>query len=223
MMHKRQQALSVRLQSLCPDNRVDHFVDMPVLYGQVDSLESVMHHLQVHDDIQMNMLLDLCVVDRLHYGLDEWVGVQGTSQGYDRARTPLDQQELTQEIDRFEVVYHLLSTIHNHRVRVKVALNDAFTLVPSVTGIWPNANWYEREAFDLFGIRFINHPDLRRILTDYGFVGYPMRKDFPLQGRVELRYDAALARCLYEPVTLDNRVSTPKVIRRDDDRLSITE
>ena len=223
MMHKRQHALSVRLKTLCPDNRVDYHTNMPVLYGEVDSLESIMQHLQAHDDLQMNMLLDLCVVDRLHYGVDEWVGVQGTSQGYDRARTPLDQQALIQEKGRFEVVYHLLSTTHNHRARVKVSLNDASTLVPSMTGIWPNANWYEREAFDLFGIRFINHPDLRRILTDYGFVGYPMRKDFPLQGRVELRYDASLARCLYEPVTLENRVSTPKVIRRDDDRLSITE
>jgi len=85
--------------------------------------------------------------------------------------------------------------------------------VPSVTGIWPNANWYEREAFDLFGVRFSGHPGLRRLITDYGFIGYPMRKDFPLEGRVEMRYDAALARCLYEPVSVKNRVSVPKVIR----------
>ena len=222
-MRKRHHVLFDQLRSLYPDNTVDRNADMPVIHAVVDGLESIMCHLQKHDDIQMNMLLDLCVVDRLHYGQDEWVGVQGTSQGYDRARTPLDQQSLTLDCNRFEVVYHLLSTTHNHRLRVRVPLSDASVPVPSVTGIWPNANWYEREAFDLFGIRFANHPDLRRILTDYGFVGYPMRKDFPLQGRVELRYDAALARCLYEPVTLDNRVSTPKVIRRDDDRLSIKE
>ena len=118
---------------------------------------------------------------------------------------------------RFAVVYHLLSTTHNWRLRVRAYLDDAFPLVGSVIDVWPAANWFEREAFDLFGIVFDNHPDLRRILTDYGFVGHPLRKDFPLNGEVEMRYDATQGRVIYEPVSIDNRITVPRV-RRDDFR-----
>ena len=118
---------------------------------------------------------------------------------------------------RFAAVYHLLSTTRNWRLRVRALLDDAFPLVGSVVEVWPAANWFEREAFDLLGIVFDGHPDLRRILTDYGFVGHPLRKDFPLNGEVEMRYDAEQGRVIYEPVSIENRISVPRV-RRDDFR-----
>jgi NADH-quinone oxidoreductase subunit C len=114
---------------------------------------------------------------------------------------------------RFAVVYHLLSLEHNWRLRLKAFVEDQDPRIGSVCEIWRCANWYEREAFDLFGILFINHPDLRRILTDYGFVGYPFRKDFPLSGNVEVRYDAHQQRVIYQPITITPRVLVPKVIR----------
>lgn len=116
---------------------------------------------------------------------------------------------------RFATVYHLLSLSNNHRVRIKVFLSEEKLIVPSVISIWPSANWYEREAFDLYGIMFSGHPDLRRILTDYGFAGHPFRKDFPLIGNVEVRYDAKAQRVIYHPVSITPRVLEPKVIRTD--------
>lgn len=133
----------------------------------------------------------------------------------------VDYSDFPQAVDvlqrRFAVVYHLLSTTHNWRLRVRAHLDDEFPLVGSVIDVWPAANWFEREAFDLLGIVFDNHPDLRRILTDYGFVGHPLRKDFPLNGEVEMRYDAVQGRVIYEPVSIENRISVPRV-RRDDFR-----
>src|SRR5207247_2004151 len=116
---------------------------------------------------------------------------------------------------RFGVVYHLLSYQHNHRVRLRAFADGEPPMVDSVIDIWESANWFEREVFDLYGILFKGHPDLRRILTDYGFVGHPFRKDFPLIGNVEMRYDATLARCVYEPVSIRPRTLVPKVIRKD--------
>jgi NADH-quinone oxidoreductase subunit C len=115
---------------------------------------------------------------------------------------------------RFAVVYHLLSLANNQRVRVRCfAPDDDFPVLPSVIDIWPSANWYEREAFDFFGIVFEGHPDLRRILTDYGFIGHPFRKDFPLSGNVEMRYDPEQGRVIYQPVTIEAREVTPRIIR----------
>ena len=116
---------------------------------------------------------------------------------------------------RFAVVYHLLSIQNNHRIRVKTFAPDEMPVVDSVINIWASANWYEREAFDFFGILFEGHPDLRRILTDYGFIGHPFRKDFPLIGNVEMRYDAEKQRVVYEPVSIEPRVLVPKVVRED--------
>lgn len=116
---------------------------------------------------------------------------------------------------RFAVVYHLLSVTKNHRMRIRVLLDEEVPLVDSVIPIWNSANWFEREAFDLFGIMFEGHPDLRRILTDYGFVGHPFRKDFPLTGNVEMRYDLEKKRVVYQPVTIENRVLVPRVYRDD--------
>ena len=151
----------------------------------------------LHDqpDLCFEQLIDLCGVDYLDYGKDDArANAGGTG-------------------PRFAVVYHLLSVSHNHRLRVVVRLEEESLTVDSVIDIWPVADWFEREAFDLFGIIFIGHPDLRRLLTDYGFVGHPFRKDFPLSGHVEMRYDEEKGRVVYEPVSIEPRVTVPRVIR----------
>jgi NADH-quinone oxidoreductase subunit C len=168
-------------------------------------------------------LIDLCGVDYLTYGDTEWDVVTASRTGFSRAvqRDDVDPFDFgeTEAVagakgKRFAVVIHLLSVSHNFRVRVRTWCDDNnFPVVPSLTGVWSSANWYEREAFDLFGILFDGHPDLRRILTDYGFVGHPFRKDFPLIGQVEMRYDDELQRVVYEPVSIDPRVLVPRVIR----------
>jgi NADH-quinone oxidoreductase subunit C len=140
-------------------------------------------------------LMDLCGVDYLDYGKESPAG--------------------SRIGPRFAVAYHLLSLKHNHRIRLRAWLDDEMPLIASVTGIWNSASWYEREAFDLFGIVFEGHPDLRRILTDYGFVGHPFRKDFPLIGQVEMRYDPKKQRVVYQPVSIEPRVLVPRVIREE--------
>ena len=147
--------------------------------------------------LAFDTLIDLCGIDYLTYG-----------------------DELSRKSNfknrRFAVIYHLLSVDRNHRLRVRVlAENNDFPVVDSVTDIWPVANWFEREAFDLYGIVFTYHPDLRRILTDYGFIGNPFRKDFPITGHVEMRYDAEQKRVIYQPVTIEPREVTPLVIREE--------
>lgn len=161
-------------------------------------------------------LLDVCGIDYLHYGLDDWETQTATESGFSRGTTSQPIRANPRQPTRFAVVYHLLSFTQNHRIRLRVNLpNETELMVDSVVDIWPSANWFEREAFDLFGILFKGHPDLRRILTDYGFVGHPFRKDFPLIGKVEARYDARLQRVIYEPVSIEMRVLEPKVIRHD--------
>ena len=147
-----------------------------------------------HDPaVRFEELIDLCGVDYSGFGEGRWKG------------------------RRFAVVSHLLSLAHNWRLRLRVfAPDDDFPVVDSLTGVWPNADWYEREAFDLFGIMFTGHADLRRILTDYGFIGHPFRKDFPLSGNVEMRYDPEQKRVIYQPVTIEPREITPRVIREDE-------
>ncbi|HSX20811.1 MAG TPA: NADH-quinone oxidoreductase subunit C [Gammaproteobacteria bacterium] len=171
--------------------------------------------LQLRDavDLQFNQLIDLCGVDYLTYGIDDWATNTSTFEGFSRGVMPEATPKNKHEGGRFAVVYHLLSTVMNHRLRVKVFAPGDPPMLPSVINIWQSANWYEREAFDMFGILFDDHPDLRRLLTDYGFVGHPFRKDFPLIGQVEMRYDAAQQRVVYEPVTIAPRTLTPKVIR----------
>jgi|AntRauTorckE5430_2_1112549.scaffolds.fasta_scaffold00038_12 NADH-quinone oxidoreductase subunit C len=158
-------------------------------------------------------LLDLCVVDYLCYGVSQW-DTQGSTQGFSRAQVQPVLDESDWRGSRFVVVCHFLSLAKKERLRLKISLDDDLTM-PSLTNIWPCANWYEREAFDLFGVLFTDHPNLNRILTDYGFVGHPMRKDFPQIGHVELRYDGETESCVYEPVTIEARVSVPKVVRKD--------
>ena len=162
-----------------------------------------------------NELIDLCGVDYLYFGKYDWETEAATEDGFSRGVELKEYTEFPWEKPRFAVVYHLLSTALNHRMRVKVFLHEDNLLIPSVEDIWKAANWFEREAYDLYGILFENHPDLRRILTDYGFIGHPFRKDFPISGHVEMRYDAQQERVIYEPVDIEPRVLVPKVIRLD--------
>lgn len=163
-------------------------------------------------------LIDLCGVDYLDYGQANWETFKAPNSGFSRGVFDFAQEETSDSLDmdrRFAVVYHLLSIEHNLRIRIKVYPdNTQMPIVDSVITIWNCANWFEREAFDLFGILFNGHPDLRRILTDYGFIGHPLRKDFPLIGHVEMRYDSEKGRVIYEPVSIENRVNVPRVIRQ---------
>lgn len=181
-----------------------------------ESLLILCHYLRDTPEFDFKQLMDVCGVDYLHYGVDDWATESTTETGFGRGVLAHPERVTTAKPNRFAVVYHLLSLTHNHRLRLRVSLPDEQELmVDSVIHVWPAANWFEREAFDLFGILFKGHPDLRRILTDYGFVGHPFRKDFPLIGKVEARYDAKQKRVVYEPVSIEARILEPKVIRRD--------
>ncbi len=175
--------------------------------------------LRDEDEFQFEMLIDICGIDYLSYGQAEWQTDDATSTGFSRAAVPeniVPDADTIFEPRRFAVVYHLLSISWNRRVRLRVFPGTANPpIVPSVVDVWAGANWYEREAFDLFGILFEGHPDLRRILTDYGFIGHPFRKDFPVIGNVETRYDPDRGRVIYQPVSIEPRTLVPKVIRDD--------
>jgi NADH-quinone oxidoreductase subunit C len=172
--------------------------------------------------LMFEQLIDVTVVDYSQFRLETWQTHSATDTGFSRARTaPAPAEEPTPPPRpaagaRFAVVYHLLSVSNNQRLRVRVKCeSDEEPVVDSVVEIWASANWFEREAFDLFGVFFREHPDLRRILTDYGFVGHPFRKDFPLIGNVEVRYDEDKKRVVYQPVSIEPRVLVPRVIRDD--------
>ncbi|SMN16677.1 NADH-ubiquinone oxidoreductase chain C [uncultured Candidatus Thioglobus sp.] len=167
--------------------------------------------LKLRDKLEFDTLMDLCGVDYLTYGQSEWAG-DASNSGYSRGRSAQGGEDRHQQ--RFAVVYHLLSVSKNYRIRVKAFVDEAEPIIKSVTDIWASADWYEREAFDLMGILFENHTDLRRILTDYGFVGHPLRKDFPMIGEVEMRYDEELGRVVYEKVSIEPNISVPRVIRK---------
>jgi len=180
--------------------------------------------LRDHEDLAFEQLTDLCGMDYLGYGQTEWETGEATRSGFSRGvegkgpgRFRWPEQPFTGEVkNRFAVVVHLLSFRHNRRLRLRTFAVDAdFPIVPSLVETWNSANWYEREAFDLYGIIFEGHPDLRRILTDYGFSGHPFRKDFPLIGNVTVRYDETKKRVIYEPVEIEPRVGVPRVIRSD--------
>ncbi len=163
--------------------------------------------------------IDLCVVDYLSYGQAEWSTEQATGTGFSRGveRGPvIADYESEFDARRFAVVVHLLSTSNNTRVRIKTFTGTSNPpIVASLVDVWPGVNWFEREAFDLFGVLFEGHPDLRRLLTDYGFIGHPFRKDFPLTGNVEVRYDPEQGRVAYQPVSIEERTLVPRVIRDD--------
>jgi NADH-quinone oxidoreductase subunit C len=182
--------------------------------------------LRDDEAFRFEQLVDLSGVDYSQYGRAEWqtegASRAGFSRGVDEAATT-GRLQFGDELEslvipgrRFAAVSHLISYALNRRLRLRVfAADDDFPIVPTLTTVWASADWYEREAFDLFGILFSDHPDLRRILTDYGFVGHPFRKDFPLVGNVEMRYDPERERVVYEPVSIEPRVLVPRVIRED--------
>lgn len=189
-----------------------------------ERLIEVARALRDEKPFRFQQLTDLCGVDYLSYGQSEWEtdavtdtgfsrGVEGAGPGrFDWAHRPRPAGIA----NRFAAVVHLLSLDQNVRLRLRCfAADDSFPVVPSLTDVWSGANWFEREAFDLYGIVFEGHPDLRRILTDYGFVGHPFRKDFPLIGNVEVRYDPDKGRVVYEPVSIEPRVGVPRVVRED--------
>jgi NADH-quinone oxidoreductase subunit C len=186
-------------------------------------LVEVANGLRDDDDLQIDQLIDVCGVDYLTYGDVEWKTESATESGFSRGveRKPviLDESD-TFDARRFAVVYHLMSVKNNVRLRLRVYTGESNPpIVPSLVPVWSSANWFEREAFDLFGILFEGHPDLRRIMTDYGFIGHPFRKDFPLSGNVEVKYDADKGRVVYQPVSIEERTLVPRVIR-DDNRYS---
>ena len=188
-----------------------------------DDLLEVAKALRDEPEFAFDLLVDICGVDYLTYGSVEWTtesaSESGFSRGVERESVILDESD-TFDPERFAVVYHLLSIKNNFRVRLRLYTGESNPpIVKSVVDIWNSANWYEREAFDLFGVLFDGHPDLRRILTDYGFIGHPFRKDFPLIGNVEVKYDADKGRVAYQPVSIEPRTLVPKVIR-DDNRYS---
>jgi NADH-quinone oxidoreductase subunit C len=193
-MNAKLEAISERLATLLEGRDFsvhEHVGELTLVIPRAEML-SVMRILRDDYNLNFEQLIDVCGVDYQSYGDGVWQG------------------------KRFAAVYHLLSVNKNQRLRVRVfAEDDDFPVVDSVIEIWPSANWFEREAFDLFGILFEGHPDLRRILTDYGFVGHPFRKDFPLSGYVEMRYDPDQKRVVYQPVSIEEREITPRTIRED--------
>jgi len=224
LSEKLQEVLSSKIQSLVVDcNEV-------TIEVSPDDLVSVATTLRDHEELAFEQLIDLCGVDYIAYGQTEWATESSSNAGFSRGVEGADAGRLrfgdelnTDHADkrRFASVIHLISYRHNTRLRIRsFAKDNEFPVVPSVIDVWNSANWYERESFDLFGIVYENHPDLRRILTDYGFVGHPFRKDFPLVGNVEMRYDPEQQRVIYEPVSIEPRVLVPRVIREDNRYLS---
>ncbi|MDQ3730756.1 MAG: NADH-quinone oxidoreductase subunit C [Pseudomonadota bacterium] len=209
----------------------DAVSDCAVAFGEISltvppgNLLTVARSLRDEPDFKFEMLIDLAGVDYLAYGIDEWATDEATNQGFSRGVEEASfgrfsfkdaPPPLKHAGPRFAVAYHLLSISRNERLRLKVYCeDDDAPVVDSITDVWASADWFEREAFDLYGILFDGHPDLRRILTDYGFMGHPFRKDFPLIGNVEMRYDPEQGRVIYQPVTIEPRVLVPKVIRDD--------
>jgi len=201
--------------------RLESLPDEVAIECAPEALLAVATALRDHPQLGFDVLIDLAGVDYLHYGRSEWKTLSATGSGFSRGvnRDRGNEAAVSAEVApgrRFAVAVQLLSVRLNRRLRLKVfcADNDE-PMIDSLVGVWASANWFEREAFDLFGILFKGHPDLRRILTDYGFIGHPFRKDFPLIGNVEVRYDPVKQRVVYEPVSIEPRTLVPRVIRHD--------
>lgn len=219
-MADTQQTLLDKLQRSFGDSLLSSSIAQRELTIEIATIQVIRLMTRLRDEFGFEQLMDLCGVDYAKYGQTDWQTEEASSDGFSRAvQTTTQPNNLSNNLwqkPRFAVVYHLLSIQHNCRLRVKVfADNDDLPKLSSVVPIWRSADWYEREAFDLFGILFEGHPDLRRILTDYGFIGHPFRKDFPISGYVEMRYDPEQGRVIYEPVSIEPRVLVPRVIRQD--------
>jgi NADH-quinone oxidoreductase subunit C len=201
----------------------DKLKPLPVVRGDVafevatQDLLAVCQDLRSDASLSFEQLVDLSGIDYLDYGKEEWRTASSTTTGFSRGVDRIREfGGGEQNTARFAVVYQLLSVTHNWRLRLRCFTQEGEPpVIDSVINIWASANWYEREAFDLYGILFKGHPDLRRLLTDYGFIGYPFRKDFPLIGNVEVKYDPAKGRVVYQPVTIEPRTLVPRVIRDD--------
>ena len=225
-MSDRKQQLAEALRAAFADSVESVEVNFAEVTVEVSPDNLIDVATRLRDEHEFQQLVDVCGVDYSQYGRDEWQTEEATRAGFSRGVEVVSttgRLRFGDELDavstrgrRFAAVYHLISFTQNQRLRLRVyAADDDFPVIPTVTGIWQVANWYEREAFDLFGIMFTGHPDLRRILTDYGFVGHPFRKDFPLVGHVEMRYDPERERVVYEPVSIQPRVLVPRVMRED--------
>ena len=210
-------SLGNELRLVCGERLVLHTSANGEITAEVPTAELLAIALQLREapSLKFELLVDVAGVDYLDYGRSEWQTEQASGSGFSRGVNEAAGHTLRDQ-RRFAVVYQLLSLTHNRRLRLRAwCEGEEDPAVDSVTGIWASANWFEREAFDLFGILFRNHPDLRRLLTDYGFIGHPFRKDFPLIGNVEVRYDAERKRVVYEPVSIEPRTLVPRVIRHD--------
>jgi len=226
-MSSRNQHLSEALQRVFGDQLKANVIaagEVTIEVAPADLL-TVCQRLRDDKEFAFEQMLDICGVDYSEFGSTEWSTDESTHTGFSRGVAPGANARLrfgdaptykNTDRPRFAAVYHLLSIANNQRLRLRCYCeNDAQPVLPSVFGLWASVNWYEREAFDLYGIIFEGHPDLRRILTDYGFVGHPFRKDFPLIGTVEMRYDPEQKRVIYQPVSIEPRVLVPRVIRHD--------
>lgn len=226
-MSETVESLATRLANLLGDRAKDLCLSHGEITLEVEpeDLTSVALQLRDEPELRFQMLIDLCGVDYSAYGMGEWATESSSGEGFSRGlekasfgRFSFDEALPKGNWDgrRFAVVVHLLSLSANARLRLKCfCADDVMPSLPSLVEVWNSANWFEREAFDLYGIVFEGHPDLRRILTDYGFVGHPFRKDFPLVGHVEMRYDPEQQRVVYQPVSIEPRVLVPRVIRDD--------
>ena len=210
------QNLATKLEERFQEQLIDCICDRNevTLVVSAENILTVAQALRDEPEFHFQQLSDLCGIDYLSFGESDWATKETTATGFSRGRDK--EQKKTEEVaQRFAVVYHLLSITNNIRLRLRCLVDSEIPRIASVTSIWNGADWYEREAFDLYGILFDGHPDLRRLLTDYGFIGHPFRKDFPLEGNVEVRYDPDKKRVIYQPVTITNRVLVPRVIRDD--------
>ena len=216
-MGDRTDKLGAALQAAFGERLVVHVGAGGALSAEVAAADllAVAAELRDRPELRFEQLIDASGVDYLDFGRSEWQAEKATGSGFSRGVNRAAGHTLRGE-RRYAVVYQLLSVTHNHRLQLRCwceGLEEP--AVDSLNAIWPSANWFEREAYDLFGILFRSHPDLRRLLTDYGFIGHPFRKDFPLTGNVEVRYDATLKRVVYEPVSIEPRTLVPRVIRHD--------
>jgi NADH-quinone oxidoreductase subunit C len=208
------EALSTELQERFIDIPIKTKIDCNELTLEVPAI-NIFHVCEtLRNRFDFSQLMDLCGVDYSQYKQADWETKTASSTGFSRGVKPGIHKEKSDK-PRYAVVYHLLSIKNNQRIRVRSFAEGEPPRIDSVTSIWNSADWYEREAFDLVGILFDGHPDLRRILTDYGFVGHPLRKDFPVTGNVEMRYDPDTKRVIYEPVSIKPRTLVPRVIRQD--------
>lgn len=199
------------------------FEDQNTVVCHTKNFFDIMPVLQANDKLKFEILVDIVAIDYSDYGISEWNSKNANNKGYSRGIKKDSSGRYTystvkkhhnQPKKRFAVIYNLLSISSNERLKVKFYCeSDSNPSIPSAITIWSSANWYEREAYDLLGITFEGHPDLRRLLTDYGFIGHPLRKDFPLIGNVEVNFDLNKERVVYQPVTIKPRVTIPKVIR----------